>query len=77
MKSNKKYAITIMNIISSNPNLEFALNEDLELYLVESEEEALEVLNVEYSSRYVLYGLIPDPTKAFNKLKSNRLKNAN
>lgn len=69
-----KSAILLLNISKQDANIEAAIDEDCQLKLVSNEKEALEFIKLEYSSKYVLFGLINDPTKIHKELYNRRLK---
>jgi len=64
----------MMDMKEKDVNVCIALDEELKLKIVESEEEALVFIRYEYSSSYELFGLVPEPEKAFKKFKKKRLQ---
>jgi hypothetical protein len=72
----RKSAIMIIDISNPKPNIELALDEDCNMHLVSNEKQALEFLKLEYSSKYVFYGLITDPTSIHKEFYNRRLKGA-
>ena len=70
----KKYFILMMDISEPRCNVSIALNEDMELHLVETEDQALKYMDYEYSKHYRFYGLVPSPEVAFEYYKEKEKK---
>jgi hypothetical protein len=70
----EKFCILIMNVSQEKVNVHVAVDEDLNLKIVSSEEEALSFLAYEYTKNYKLFGLVPNPEKEFKKLKKRELQ---